>query len=324
MAEELNLDQAMDATMAEVAEKISEESPPGDGGEAAAPSSTEAKGSAQTATDASKDDAAKAAVLPADDFPASWKAELRDHWKAAPAELRAEAIRREQDFLKGIEQYKNGYGMSQRFQKTLEPYMETINRAAGGDPMVAITHLLNADATLRYGSNAQKIEMLQTLVKQFGVQLDPDAPEKPAYVQELEKKVGGLERTLTASQQRMYEEARSKLDQEVETFWKDPAHPYADELADDIVKLIGAGYNLQEAYGRAVWSNPVTREKELGRMQAQAKTDLAKKAEDEAAAALKARGTNVTGRDSARSPTETLGSWDDTMKETLREINSRT
>ena len=44
----------------------------------------------------------------------------------------------------------------------------------------------------------------------------------------------------------------------METFALDTkAHPYFDEVADDIIALLKTGASLQEAYDKAVWANPV-------------------------------------------------------------------
>lgn len=59
----------------------------------------------------------------------------------------------------------------------------------------------------------------------------------------------------------------AKVSKIVDDFAKDPAHPYFDELADEIAVQIKAGKELQEAYDTAVWANPVTRQKELARIQ---------------------------------------------------------
>ena len=59
----------------------------------------------------------------------------------------------------------------------------------------------------------------------------------------------------------------AKVSKIVDDFAKDPAHPYFDELADEIALQIKAGKTLQDAYETAVYANPVTRAKELARIQ---------------------------------------------------------
>jgi hypothetical protein len=80
---------------------------------------------------------------------------------------------------------------------------------------------------------------------------------------------------------------------------------------------------LKDAYERAVYANPVTRQKEIARLQTEADTKLREKSKNEAEAARKAARTNVRSRDTRRTPTEPLGTMDETMKSTLSEIRSR-
>lgn len=68
-------------------------------------------------------------------------------------------------------------------------------------------------------------------------------------------------------------EEMARVAREVETFSQDPAHPYFDEVADDIItelkmqEINGQVKDLSKAYEKAVWANPVTRQKELARIQ---------------------------------------------------------
>lgn len=62
-------------------------------------------------------------------------------------------------------------------------------------------------------------------------------------------------------------EERAAITKEVNAFAADPAHPFFDEVSDDIVAFLKTGASLAEAYEKAVWANPVTRQKEIARRQ---------------------------------------------------------
>lgn len=62
-------------------------------------------------------------------------------------------------------------------------------------------------------------------------------------------------------------EEMARIEKEVEAFAADPAHPFFDELSDDIAAILKTGASLAEAYEKAVWANPVTRAKEILRRQ---------------------------------------------------------
>lgn len=60
---------------------------------------------------------------------------------------------------------------------------------------------------------------------------------------------------------------RFALGEEITAFAADPAHPYFDEVTGDIAVLISAGHSLADAYEKAVWANPTTRQKEIARLE---------------------------------------------------------
>lgn len=281
-------------------------------------------------------EAAKAAEPPAD-FPKSWKKEMAPHWNAMPAEAKAYVQEREQQMLHGIEGYKNAASAGQNFVKVVHPYMENIRAAAQGNPYLAVETLLAADHALRHGTPEQKTQLLTQMAKDYGLDLnaavqaaqgqtpnrDPYVASLEAKVQRLEQRLNGTEQHITADQEARVQQIREQVSTEIDKFAADPAHPYFDELADDITKLINVGYTLKDAYDRAVWANPVTRAKETARIQAESAEQTRKNAEAEAAKARKASGTNVRGSAGGRSPTAARGTMDDTMNETLAAIKSR-
>ena len=60
------------------------------------------------------------------------------------------------------------------------------------------------------------------------------------------------------------------MNNEINIFAADPAHPYFDDVANDITALLrgGGAKDLADAYDKAVWANPVTRAKEQARRDA--------------------------------------------------------
>jgi hypothetical protein len=111
---------------------------------------------------------------------------------------------------------------------------------------------------------------------------------------------------------------------EVDAFAKDPAHPYFDEVADHITLLLrDPKISLKDAYEQAVWANPVTRAKEQARLQKETEEAVRKAAEEEAKKAAAARGTKLRGKDGERASPDFVGSMDETLRETYKEIQGR-
>ena len=103
------------------------------------------------------------------------------------------------------------------------------------------------------------------------------------------------------------------------------AHPYYQEIERDIATLLKAGYSqsLQDAYERAVFANPVTRAKEVARLQTAEAAKVKENLRLDGLKARKAASANVRPRDTASAPTEPVGSMEDSIRSTLREIRER-
>jgi hypothetical protein len=73
-----------------------------------------------------------------------------------------------------------------------------------------------------------------------------------------------------------------------------------------------------------VWANPVTRAKELARVQTETETKFKENARLTALPKKQAAGVNVRSRDSQRAPTDTAeGTMEDTLRSTLKSIKDR-
>jgi hypothetical protein len=235
-------------------------------------------------------------------------------------------MQREQQMLDGIEQYKADATFARPLKEIISPYMPMI-QARGIDAPKAVAALLNAQYQLDQNPRAG----LMQIAKTYGIDLAELAqlagtpqPEISPEVKGLRTELNEIKTALTAKQEQEYKAAREKIAVEVNTFASDPKHPYFDEVADDITKLLQTGESLEVAYEKAVWANPVTRAKELARVQKEQTVKLREKNKVEVNAARKAAGSNVNGRDTSHAPTEKPGTMDDTMRETLSAIRKRT
>jgi hypothetical protein len=263
--------------------------------------------------------------------PKSWPKEMHDHWSKMPKETQDYWVVREKQMLDGLEQYKGDAGFARQIKETLNPYMATIN-ALGVDAPTAIRSLLNADHQLRVGSPSQKAQYFQHLAKQYGVDIggmarqDDGQPAVDPRLQQLQDELYGLKQVIQTGNQQQLDEQRNKIQNEVNSFASDPKHPYFDEVSEEIVALLKNGATLEDAYEKAVWANPVTRQKEMSRVQTEQQAALKAKVIAEAEAKKKAASVNLRNRDSQRTPTgprATMSGLDSALRETMREIKSR-
>lgn len=258
--------------------------------------------------------------------PKSWTKEMAPEFAKLPKPVQEYINKREAQVTEGISQYKTAAQFAQAVHGVVQPYMAHI-QSRGNTIDNHLKLLLNADYVLSTGTPAARAEFLQSIMQNAGVTKEmlgeTPAAKDPAVVA-LEKRVQELGGKLTESETAQLEEKRAEVNKAVDSFAANPKNIYFQELSDDIVKLIGAGYTLQDAYEKAVWANPVTRAKEQIRIDKDKEVARKTAAEE---AALKAKGlkkSNVRETPSSRSaPTGLLGSIDDTLRSTLRTINER-
>ncbi len=257
--------------------------------------------------------------------PKSWPSEMHSHWGTLPEPVQAYWEQREQQMVQGLGQYKTDAEFAKSLRDVMTPY-KPIFASYGMNEQQAIQSLLNAQYRLTQGTPEARREAYQTLGKNLGlVQADPAAPQPDPHLQAIQQRVSQMEAALTATHQAELNQTRARISQEVDTFASDTtAHPYFNDVADDIIHMINAGHSLKDAYEKAVWANPVTRQKELGKHQAEADAKLKENARLNALKARHASSANVRSHATRSAPTEPLGSMEDTMKRTLAEMKSRT
>jgi hypothetical protein len=260
-------------------------------------------------------------------LPKSWKASMGDLWNKIPPEAQQYYEKREREMADGASQYKDFAEYGKTLQAAMAPYQPTL-QAQGIDAPTAVRTLLEAHYKLTSGT----LESRQAAYRDLGTRLGipgsatnttESTPIDPR-IQTLEQKLDQMHQVLTQQQQAALQAAQQKASVEVGAFAADPTHAFFDECHEDIVKFLKAGDSLQEAYDKAVWANPVTREKNK---QSWFQTETEKQKERARLDALpkqKARGVNVNGRDTQRTPTDPLGSMEETLRSTFRTIKEKT
>ena len=257
--------------------------------------------------------------------PKSWAKEMHEKWATLPPEVQDYLEKREGDFHKGLEQYREHSTLGKQLNDVLAPYRHLI-RAEGLDDSKAVAALMNAHVRLTQGSHESRLATFRQLGESLGFiqrgaqgEAQPIDPVLAQTRQELQE----IRNALTQRQRAEYEHHRGQVTREVEEFAS--KNPHFDEVAADMAVFINAGDDMQTAYGKAVRANPATYAKEQARLEKEIEDRLRKKANGEAQAARKATAANVTGRDTTRSPTEPKGKFldDKTMRKDLEEILSR-
>lgn len=257
--------------------------------------------------------------------PQSWKAEMHEKYSSLPQDVQEYIELREKQMGEGIDRHNKDTKLGMAMRDVVEPFRQEFEKY-GVDETTAVKSLLNAQYRLTNGTPEQRMAAYKELGKNLGFDEQQDtAPSDPAY-NKLREELSGIKNYISQNQQQVMAEARSKIEKEVSDFASSTENPYFEEVSEEITKMISIGYDLKTAYDKAVWANPVTREKELSRIRAEQDKATREKNKQEAEAARKARSVNVTTRDTKKTPTGpagTMSNLGDVVKETLREIRAK-
>lgn len=286
--------------------------------------STGAADPAATGTPAAKEGETGTSTATGLQPPKTWRPEAAAKFATLPPEVQQEILKREEDIFKGLESYKADASVGKALKGVVQPYLQVF-QSQGLDPMQQVSGLMRAHVALATGTPEQKQQFFQHLAKEYGVDLGAEAPYIDPQVAGLQKQLSDLQSRLNGREQHEANEARSKLQAEIDSFASDPAHQYFDEVANDIAGLLrsGAAKDLKDAYDKAIWANPITRAKEQARLTAEAEAKAKAEAAERAKQARKATGANVKSSAKAASGTAPLGSIDDTLNAALVAIKSR-
>jgi hypothetical protein len=196
---------------------------------------------------------------------------------------------------KRIENSRQAAQAAQEWDKTIAPYMATIN-GFGVPPQVAARELFAADHALRHGTPDQKMQMFQKIARDYGVPLEglqnyqaPYVdPQVQALQQQLAQVTGYIQNQRTAQEQAEMQ----RLNNQIADFSKGKEH--FDSLREDMAALLQAGRatTLDQAYEMASWANPTTRTAIIAKQQ----SDAAAEAKQKAQAAKKAASVNISRR----------------------------
>lgn len=280
---------------------------------------------AATAETTTETETTETAPVVATKKPTGWKPETLAKWDAIDPTIQAEILKREEDFHKGTEGYKEHADMGRKFEHAFRPYEATL-RGLNITADVAVSELLKTDHTLRNGDAPQKAAMIATLINQYGI--DPNevfsqfqAPQKhedPA-MQKLYDELNQLKTQQfrldqdRASQAKLQSQREiESLNSEVSKFSQGKEHFSAVE--QEMLALLPAikAANpasspqelLQMTYDRAIYANPQTRAALLAKQQEDAKAVNAQKTQSAKAASsvnVRTRGTVTAG-----TPKETM------------------
>lgn len=252
------------------------------------------------------------------------------------AQLIAEDKRREENFHKGIEQYRTGHQESKEWADVVAPYRATIDRFQV-KPQEAVRTLLATDNTLRYGQRHEKVGLMFQVMQNYGIDpadivgvynnvhnqqqngepLDPRIQQMQQRLSQFEQQQMSAQQAAQAEQQRQLEAQNKGIQEAIQKFSEDPDHEYFELLKPAMGSLLQSGVakDLDEAYDMAMKAHPQTAQIWIAQQQKQW-------ADSRKAAAAKAKTvTNVRSNGRASQSVATkAATMDETIKATAEKL----
>lgn len=172
-------------------------------------------------------------------------------------------ITRESEFKRGVSVYKAEADKAKELTQAIGQFEPELQKH-GIHPVAWINNLGRAHYALANGSPEQKVQMLNRLAQDYGIQLNQDAIQMPeqAYVDPYQQQ---LMQQLQATQQQVQQlsaireqEENARLTQEINRVSSDKERfPHFDMVREDMAQLLerGLAQDLESAYAKAVRMN---------------------------------------------------------------------
>lgn len=256
-----------------------------------------------------------------------WWTPQAGEYAALPEPARRAIEAQEQAFAQERETFAAHSTVSEGMSKILSPYAQVF-KDYGINPFDHIASLLNAHATLSFGTPEQKAALITNLIRESGLDASKlaagDGKPYDPVVTDLQRRLTDLQRNFGAVVNEVNGQRQRELEGEVLRFAQDPANVYFKDVIDLMITSMQQNPNqtLKECYDRAVLDNPVTKAKEISRLATEEANRLAKEATEKANKARKATQANIRSTGRARSSTDTAGSWEADLPNLLEGIKA--
>tara|TARA_R110000868_G_scaffold220418_4_gene471635 strand:- start:3724 stop:4704 length:981 start_codon:yes stop_codon:yes gene_type:complete len=258
------------------------------------------------------------------EMPKSWSKDKQELWAKLPSDAQEYYGVREKQFLDGLEQYKGDASFARELRDIITPY-KALLASQGVDERQAVGYLLNTHYKLSQGSVDERRAAYEKIGRDLGLvqQSAQEVQSVDPALKKLQDELNGVKRDLTQRQQMEQRSLLAEADREIETFASDAANVHFNDVGQDMIPLLKSGASLKDAYEKAVWANPITRQKELNRIQTESQAKFKETAKVEGTAARRATSSNVRAVESRKAPTEPKGEMFADMADILAGIRKK-
>ena len=248
----------------------------------------------------------------------SWKKDAQEKLNKLPKDVQDVILERQEQFHRGIEQYKEAANYAKTIDKSIAPYKEYM-QSLGVTPEVAFPNLLKTEYTLRMGSPQDKVEMLQKLAHDYQIPMEalasvPFDPEMARLKSQLDYTRAQLEASNSFRQSHEDTQIQSHINEFAEgrEYFEDARLLMADLLDR------GLATDLDDAYDKAIRldANLFNKVQQAQALKAQ-KNSLAQA--NQAAKAAKAAAVSVKGSPSGVKTQVAPATTEDAVRMAMRQ-----
>lgn len=206
--------------------------------------------------------------------PQSWTPAEREHFAKAPAEVQAAVLRREREAAIALQESAPARRLQQEFQQVFAP-AEHLMRSRGLQPTQMISQYVQADQMLSHPDQRVKANAAVQLLRNYGMDIQAfaaawdGAPANESQAQQFNPRDFAAQVEQNVIQrftQRRQQQQEARLTREIETFAADPKNEFFEDVGAEVLAILQAANQrsspiaLKDAYERAVWANPETRD----------------------------------------------------------------
>ncbi|MCO5157573.1 MAG: hypothetical protein M9945_12635 [Aquamicrobium sp.] len=182
--------------------------------------------------------------------PRRFSDDAKAEWATTPAAVRAEVTRATRELEAGIEKYRSG---AQAWEGVRQ--FDAVARQNGGSLQQSLSQVVELERAF----HQNPVDGLDRICRHFGIDMHSLATQiarmGPGQLQQMrsQQHVAGLANRMAQSEAYIAQAVdgmrRMTVEQQVQAFAE--KHPRFEELHEDILRELSAGYDLQTAYDRA-------------------------------------------------------------------------
>lgn len=248
--------------------------------------------------------------------PSGWTAQAKALFDTLPPEIQDEVIRNDDNFHKGISEYKQDRQLRQAMEQVVSPYLPMIQRS-GKQPLQHISGLLQ----FQYELETNPQQTIANLVQHFGIDPSGISQQQQAdpQVSNLQRELAQMKQMLQQGQQQTQQQTLTQAQSEIQSFANDPKNIYFENVRDDMALLLNSGRakTLSDAYAQACNLNDGVRSAIQAQQLRSAEQKRIEEAKAKAANARKA-GFDVSGSGAVNVKQEVPDSIEDHLRQAMQ------